>query len=310
MSDFLQNQLTQKLPAVYEKKYPMLWGVSGEVIPVQSNPSLAGVEKLEAEYASSAGKAKIYADISQDIPLISTDTSRDDYKTFIAMLGAFWSIFDEERARVAGKDIVTRKMMAIRRGLDEKAHDMAVYGTDSHTGLLNSSLVPVINPTLDLDNAATTAQDLIDFFSTIMGTVEDQTEQVEMVDTVLVPYKVHRLFRTKTIGVATQSVLSYLIDNYGPMGGGTVRRILPRRELSSDNLEANGVKAPGTNKDMIVLIPSNPDAMGMQVKGFTQLPLTPNDTSTGYTQVSYVAQSEVMFHYPNSCLYVNIDKLT
>ena len=88
-----------------------------------------------------------------------------------------------------------------------------------------------------------------------------------------------------------------------------MRRIVARRELASDQLEANGVKAAGTNKDMIVLLPTNPDALSIEGMGMTMLPVGMNDTNTGYKQAAYAAQSEVMFHFPKSCLYVNVDKL-
>ena len=310
MSDFLIHELQQKLPQIYQKRYPDLWGVTGEIIPMTPNADLVSLEKLYAEYATSAGQAKLYADKSQDIPLVSTDSTREDFKVYTAVLGVEWSFIEEMQARrMPDKDIVGRRMMAVRRGLDELAHRMAVFGDAAHVGLLNSPDVPVINPSLDLDNAGTTVADLIDFFSDIFGTLEDQTEQVEMPDTLLIPHKVHRLLRTKLMSNTDRSVLSYLLENYGPQSGGTLRRIIAKRELAWNYLETYGVKAAGTNKDMIVILSSNPDAMGMQFTGFSQLPLTPNDTSTGYTQVSYRAQSEVMFHYPSSALYVNVDKV-
>lgn len=306
MTDFLLRELHQKLPGVITKHLAMLWGVTGEIIPATPNATLSPFTRLLKEYNESAGHAALYTEGAMDIPLVSTRTAEDDYKAFAATLGLEWSMMELAEAQRIGRDIVGQRLEAVRRGLDERCHKLAVFGDTNHTGLLNSSLVPVINPALDLDNAATTAYDLIDFFSDIFETVEDQTNRVDFVDTLLVPPKILNLMKTKILSNTDRTVLSHILDNYGPPAG-TVRRIIAKPELAAGQLEANGVKAPGTNKDMIVAFSANPDAMGMQFKGFTPFNLVSNSTGTGWSQAYYRAQSEVMFHYPDNALYVNVD---
>lgn len=310
MSDFLRGELERKLPQIYGKRYPGLWGITGEIIPMTPAADLVAMEKIYAEYTSEAGQAKIYAEKSQDIPLVSTGSTEDNYKIFTAALGARWTFIELEQARIMPmKDLVMRRTMAVQRGLDEKCHRMAIFGDTVHKGLLNQTTVPQISPSLDLDAPGTTSADLIDFFAMIFGTMEDSTNDVEMPDTLILPPKVHRLLRSKVVANTDKTVLVHLLENYGTASGGTLRRIVSKRELTSENLETYGVKAGGTNKDMIVLMSSNPDSIHMEFTGFSQLPLTANDTSTGYTQISYRCQTEVMAHYPKSMLYVNIDKL-
>ena len=311
MSDFLRGELERKLPQIYGKRYPGLWGITGEIIPMTPDSDLVAMEKIYAEYTSEAGQAKIYAEKSQDIPLVSTGSTEDDFKIFVTALGARWTFIELEQARLMPmKDIVGRRTMAVQRGLDEKCHRMAIFGDTVHKGLLNQTTVPAISPSLDLDAAGTTPADLIDFFAMIFGTLEDSTNDMEMPDTLLITPKVHRLLRSKIVANTDKTVLTHILENYGVAGGGSLRRIVSKRELNFDQLEAYGVKASGTNKDMIVLMSANPDTIHMEFTGFSQLPLTANDTSTGFTQISYRAQTEVMAHYPGAMLYINIDKLT
>lgn len=305
---FLQRQLEQRIPEVYSKRYPNLWAIAGEVLPSVGDLEM-GADTITAEILEQAGEAQIYAQGSNDTPLVDVSVSEDQYKVFVFIAAARWSIFELEKARKANKDLNALKLAAVRRAIDERAHKLACFGSVKHgaKGLFNLTGVPVDNNTFDADATATDADDYIQFFGDIITDVSSNSNSVEEVDTILVPEKLLDVGRRLRLPGSQTSALSYVLENWGAANGGSLRRILPKNECQSSYLEAYGVHPTGTNKDRLVLLPSNPDALHRKFYALDFL--DPQVQGTDWRVIGYSGASEVLCHYPESLSYVDIPKL-
>lgn len=305
---FLSRQLEQVLPKLYEKRYASLWADEGIYLPATGDLEM-GADTLVEETVTELGEAAIVADGANDVPVADALIDEAKFKAVAIATHFSYSILELNKAEKAGRPLRDVKAKAADRALRQRTHKLAVFGSAKHgmTGFFNDANVPVVSSSYDADDAATTFADHVDFFADNFTKVKDETNLVEGIEYVLVPAKLRNIWAKSFQTGNGQSVLRYILENYGAASGGTLRGIIEVNETRSADLEANGLKAAGTNEDRIVFLPNNPDAAERKFYGMQILP--PEVVGMGYKTYMYCGTSEPIIHYPGSMLYVDIPKV-
>lgn len=301
---FLARQLEQRLPQIYEQRYPDLWAVNGEIIPSTGDLE-EGADTIVAEFIETMGEAAFMSDQADDIPMVDVAIGEDKYPVLAPITAFSYTVMQLNAAIKAGRNLTTIKEMSAKRAIDEKGHKFAVYGSTKHKapGLLNNTAVPLVDSTFDADAPGVTADDLVDFFATQLNKVATSSQQVEAVDTILVSDNLRKQLVTKRLAGTSDSALTYLLNNYGTATGGSLRRIIAKNELTPALLAQYGVR-PDATKERIVFMPSNPNAVQRHFSLMTMM--EPQLHGTKFLVPCYNYVSPTIFHYPGSCLYVDI----
>lgn len=301
---FLSRELEQRLPKVYEKKYPGLKFANGELLPI--NASLeAGAESIIEDVMSTVGEAAEGAsDQIDDIPL--ADAAFDQYKfpVICKPVAIRYSIRELDAARLSGRNVRGAKEMAARRSLEEASNILGAFGNTQRGlyGLLNDPNVPVESSITDnIYDAAYTADDLINLFNTKVADVVVSSNMAEEVDTALVPVRLHERMVGLRVGDSGMTVKQFLLEN-----STWLKSIMPVNELASATLEKYGVHSSGTNKDAIFFYSRNPDSVERLVQPITTM--TPQLRGMHYIVYMYFCTTGAVWHYPGGALRVDIPK--
>jgi len=199
-------------------------------------------------------------------------------------------------------DLTRRMMMAIDQYIFKPIHTLTMFGDKNHNGLLNDPNVPNVrleNQDYDADSRNTTTQDHINFVVHNIIRVGENSNLVELSDTILVPTKLYYIWASAIINGT--SVLTHLLEN------SSLKRILTVKELQSEYLEEHGVHSVGTNKDRVVFFSFNRKAVESK---FSPIKITePQRHMIYYIAYAYCGTPETIWHDPSSGLYVDIPKL-
>jgi hypothetical protein len=305
---FLSRQLEQILPKLYEKRYPRLWAEEGLYFPATGDLEM-GAQTLIEETVTQIGEASIMSDRATDIPAAETIIDETPFKAVCVSIHVNYTIPELAAAQKAGRDLRSIRMSSADRAIKEKIHKLAVFGSAKHgmTGIVNNPNVTAVDSSYDADNGATTVDDHISFVADNIIKVENDTNLVEGIDTILVPAKLHNIWSKARVTNTSQSVINYLLENFGPSAGGSLRNIIKVNECRNDQLVANGVTLSGVNDDRVVFLPVTPDAGERKFYGMQTL--EPQLMGMDYKVFMYAGTSEAIIHYPGSMLYVDIPKL-
>lgn len=305
---FLSRQLEQVMPRLYEKLYPRLWAEEGLYFPAVGDLEM-GIQTIIEETVTQIGEAAIMSDRATDIPLAEAIIDESPFKAVCVSIHVDYTVPELNAAQKAGRDIRSIRMASANRAIKERIHKLAVFGSAKHgmTGIFNNSLVPKVDSSYDADGVGTTVDDHISFVADNIIKVENDSNLVEGIDTILVPAKLHNIWSKARVTNTSQSVINYLLENFGPSAGGSLRSIVKVNECRNDQLVANGVTLSDANDDRVVFLPVNPDAG--ERKFYAMQNLEPQLMGMTYKVFMYAGTSEAIIHYPGSMLYVDIPKL-
>lgn len=217
-SVFFSRELEHVKSQSYDVEYPELKARS--LIPV-SNEAGPGAESITYEQYDQVGTAKLLASYAEDLP--RADVKGKEFTSPVRGLADSYgySIQEIRAAKLAGKPLAQRRADAAKRAIMELDNRIAFFG-DSKSGLKGffaHANVPAFTITADGTGATTTwstktalliHRDLSDFSNSIV----EQTNGVEIPDTLLVPLVSYNLIKNKPIGDnADKSVLKYFLEN-------------------------------------------------------------------------------------------------
>jgi hypothetical protein len=179
------------------------------------------------------------------------------------------------------------------------------------TGMLNNANVTPINSSFDPFSDTTTADDIADWFLTLVGDIFKDSNNVEYPNTALVSTALHELFTRRRMPDSSETILSYIMKTQQArsslLPGQRLENIVPLVECGSDYLEANGVETGGTNRDRIVLYPLDSEVVvkHMMSGGISAFP---DDWTVvkGALRVHpmYSFMSEVILKFPGAVSYI------
>ena len=214
---FLTSQAAHIEPEVYRIQYPNIQ--YPELVPVDNSaPEFAG----QVTYFSmdGVGEAQFFGTHANDVPFVDTERQKFDVRIENLAIGYKFNEFELEYAMRLGINLPNEQAMIARRVMEEKTDQIVLNGQSQMgwDGLLNSSVVNATNVAGANANARVwsgkdgpaIAQDINDAISSI----EQDSLQVEMADTVLLPVAQRNLLATKQFSTASDTnILTWVQRN-------------------------------------------------------------------------------------------------
>jgi len=262
---FQSRHLERRVRQVLRARRRMLPFFGGNLVPTTTDLQ-PGTRELVQDKVLEFGEAQLMAQDADDVPLVEINAREDRYRVVMPVAGypvRFGETLAENVARANGiqynpTDI---RASAVIRAIEERANKFTAVGdsTMSITGMLNDANVTPVDSSFDPFDAGSTADDIADWFLTLVGDIFKDSNNVEYPNTALISTPLHELMTRRRMPDSSETILSYVVKTQQArsalMPGQRLENIVPLVESGSDYLEANGVETGGTNKDRIVLYP-------------------------------------------------------
>lgn len=185
---FLNRQLEQRLPKIYQRRYPTLKFANGELLPLTFDLE-AGADSIVEEIMDTVGEmGEAMPDAIDDIPLADASIAETKFGVIVKPIAIRYSVRELAAAQKAGRNIRGMREFAARRAIEETMNSIGAVGDKARglVGLLNDPNVPVDSTiATDFYNAATTADQLVSLFTDAVTKIVTNTNMSEEPDTVL-----------------------------------------------------------------------------------------------------------------------------
>lgn len=250
LTSFIRHN-KQILPGVVARRFRQLRFENGELVRTIADLD-RGVRTVLKEEFDHLGTAAIVSDSAGNIPLVGTNGRETEAKVLSIKAAYSYTTDELEAAQYSNIPLTNRVAMGARRAIAEMANKIAAYGSDRHgvEGILNNASVPLNNSSFNFFDAATTVDDVLDFFVSEITEMENSTELTETVSDILLAPEIYNHLIGRRVTGTDKTVLSYIREALSnedmPV---TIRKI---NEVQSTKLEENGVQTAGTNKHRIV----------------------------------------------------------
>ncbi|MBD2076208.1 DUF2184 domain-containing protein [Phormidium sp. FACHB-592] len=312
---YLYRDLEQRLPRLIEPRRRELPFESGTDIPTMPD-LMPGAHELVSTVINDVGDAKILADGAFDFPLVDATASEDRHRVVMAVAGFHIDFQAERREMYALSNAAAtlrvrqydQKMKTCIRAIQERRNRIAAFGDTklNMTGLLNNANVTPNNSSFD-PYTATTATTMADFFINEVQDFYSGSSDVFFPSVALVSNTLFfRLISLVMSGTAT-TVKDHIEKALSEEG--IKFEIRKRQECSAAKLEANGVLAPGTNKDRIVLYSLDPEVVERHIEMIQMVPIKyveVHGLKTIYPM--FGCTTETIVNYPGAFAYIDVAK--
>lgn len=296
---FLENELRQILPKVYEKLYPEY--PYSRILPI-SNVVSEGAETYKYDLYDRVGEFELIADGADDLP--TSDVKRGEVINTIRQYGgAFRYTTDEIRkAAFAKVSLEQRRANAVRAAYEERANRVALFG-QAGTGLKGFFNHPAVDKLVItgsssdgwFDAASITGDQMVAILNeaiTYQGTL---SKMIEKPDTLLVPYSVYRKITTTRITstVSDTTVLEFFLKT-----NGIITQVEPINELDPAN--SNGALAA----QRMVAYKRSAEKLEFHIA----MPLTflpPQAVNLAFKVPAEAKFAGVALYYPKSVTYID-----
>lgn len=178
----------------------------------------AGAETALQLVYDSVGMAKIVADYGDDLPRAEAVATTIASKVYTVADSYGYNYVELEHARMSNVNLESRKALASRRGIDLKLNNIAWFGDAEHgiTGFINNP--NIANVTIPADGTGSSAlfvdktpEQIIRDVNAIINEVSNNTNGVEMPDTVLFAPAVYDLLEsTPKSQYSDRTILEFL----------------------------------------------------------------------------------------------------
>lgn len=302
----LGQRVAQMIPIIRDP----LWGYMGDYVPTQGNlrPGEKNIPVAQIEYK---GRAKLFNNSRiSDIPLVSSSMTQDGYKTWKIVIGAEWGQ-DEIDAYLEAtrngsnllphEDPIQANLNAVNQVLAETADQLIMYGGNGFDGFLaNSRAVEENDAVTDL--YALTPDELFDYLRLKINQFKREASLSSSQVTVLLPSNIYDLLIKKRSDGTT-----VYFDLTNREQGSIVTTINEVKELDHEYLEANGVYAPGTDTDRIIMYHNNPETLSRRFYPIKTTTVQTHPNGMVYTMSGYYGSSEVMVYQPMRMWFINVN---
>ena len=209
------RQLEQELTKEYEKVFPKYSMANGDILPFDTEVD-AGAETYVYYFVEPIGMAKIlntYADT--DIPEVGVAGKPTTGKCVAISNFMAWSTQDARTASMAKRDFVRLKKTASKQGHVQQWNTLGWVGSTAH-GVFGLLTHPNITHTFaPLNGGASstlwenkTFEEIAADFATLINTPSNLTNDIESVDTVVVPSNKWRALQGRPVAAANGSNIS------------------------------------------------------------------------------------------------------
>jgi len=259
---FFEHELENIKKKTYEIQYPQI--MARTVFPAAAELSHPGSQSVTYEMYDQVGAAKLLHSYAEDIPQVEVKGNRYTRQVYAGSLSHSYSVDDIDAASMSGKPMSSMKAAAVRRGLLQLESNLAFYG-DPATDIPSF----INNPTFNAEDATAqwenaTAEQIIDDMISMQESIVDNSNGVEIPDTLILPTKQYS--RLKTMPRSTTSDTSVL--DYFVQQSPYITTVMPVHELK-DSLDT----AVNGSKDCAIMYTRSPDKLWLEVvKDVTFLP--------------------------------------
>lgn len=210
---FVLSQTSHIEQEVYRIRYPDIQ--YPQVIPVDTSAN--PFAKTVTYYSSDKfGKAEWINGNADDVPLAGTERSKHETTVYTAAIGYSYGWEEVAQAQWLGINLPNEDAMAARRAYEEMVDRVAIEGDTEKgfEGLINHSAVTPVSATNgDWTASATTEDQMLGDVNDIIQKVDDDTNTVEMADTVLLsPTRLNLIASTRMVDTS-MTVLEFLRQN-------------------------------------------------------------------------------------------------
>lgn len=216
---FLVSQTTHIEPTVYKMRYASIQ--YPELIPVDTSAN-EWAKSVTYFSADAVGKADWFSHLAKDMPIADVDRTKHEVGIEMAGIGYRYTLEELGHAMmIPGNSLSTDRASAARRASEEMVDLVALYGDTRKgwTGLVNSdSAVTVVTAAdgagaADTSWATKTIDEIVKDVNDALTSVYTESSQVEIADTILLPFSEMVRLGTLRITGTTESLGSYLARN-------------------------------------------------------------------------------------------------
>lgn len=178
----------------------------------------AGAETALTLVYDTIGMAKIVADYGDDLPRAEAVATTIPSKVYTVADSYGYNYVELEHARMANVNLEARKALSARRGIDLKLNNIAWFGDAEHgiTGFINNPNIATV--TIPADGTGSSAlfvdktpEQIIRDMNSIINEISNNTNGVEMPDTVLLAPAVYDLLEsTPKSQYSDRTILEFL----------------------------------------------------------------------------------------------------
>ncbi|PWJ80636.1 hypothetical protein C7441_112178 [Pseudaminobacter salicylatoxidans] len=232
---------------IYQKRYPTFnYGAHVPVV-TEGNEWAVGTMFFTVDIA---GEAKFISGAGNDLPFSSA--TRDQAAHDFAMIGAGWEWNLEEvnQSALYGIPLSDTKAMASSQSVERLLNDIAMKGSTEKnwTGFVNSSAVSRTDVAANGTGSSTlwsakTNDQILEDINDLIGSVRDNTLEVEWIDSLRLPPEAFRLLNNRRLGAGdgVLNLLDYLRkNNVYTAETGQQLDIQPLRELATASQDGGG----------------------------------------------------------------------
>ena len=207
---FLAPQLMRVEQSIYMVKYPD--ANYAEFVPVDTTGTVwtAGSIFYSGDVA---GKAEWFDVAADDMPYADFARTQFLQENHMAGIGYKWNRMDLERAQQLGTDILTQKSGAATKVAERFLHKAAMTGDGVKfaTGFINNPLATSVAAGATL--AASTPDVCVTIVNTALTSVEVNTGETFLADTLLLPTAVYNGLASRRMTDTNMTVLAYIQAN-------------------------------------------------------------------------------------------------
>lgn len=258
LSVFVENELKQIVPQLYDRLYPELDARVHIPLAVDINP---GAMAWAFDSYERRGQSEFISANPSNIPRADVGKKRESFPVHAHALGYGWTVQEIMAARFAGIPLDVRKANAAREGLATTEHQTLLAG-DS-TLLIPGFYTNPQTPIAVVPNGGwltgATADQMVDDVNFLIDQPWIGSKRIHTVNTLLLPPAHFRRIQKARLPNTQQTVLGFILDTNPKL-----REVLPLNELATAG-PGGAPRAVAYQKDPTIL-------SGVVPQPFTQLP--------------------------------------
>ena len=216
LSAFVENELKDIVPTMYNRLYPEL--DAREKVPIDVDVS-PGAMAWAYDSMEQRGKAKIMGANAHDMPRADIGKRRVTNPIRTQVLAYGWTIEEIEAARFAGSPLDRGKADATRRGQAELEHEILLLGDATYNlpGFLTNPATPRITvPTGDWLGGVTTPDEILVDLNTVVDLVWILSERVHRPTSIVLPLgHIRHLFTTPRSATSDTTIAEFFLRTNG-----------------------------------------------------------------------------------------------
>lgn len=295
---FLENELRYSLPKAYEKQYPEL--CYSRIIPI-ANDVPEGADTYKYDLWDRVGDFDLIADGSDDLP--TSDVKRGEVVNNIRQFGGGFKYTTDEirKAQMSGVSLEQRRVDAVRRAYEERAHRTALFGYPGTglKGFFNHPAVDrlVVSGTATdgwFDAASITPDQMVALLNEGVTYQGNLSGMLEVPDTLLLPYTDYRRIVTTRLGTNSDTtVLEFFLKT-----NGAIKNVEPINELEP------GKSFGSLTAKRMVVYKRDPEKVEFKIS----MPLTflpPQPINLAFRVPAEAKFAGIAAYFPKSITYVD-----